>query len=156
MTTDTAKKNSPSSSAPGNGAGQEAAENGVANPFAEAMSTWMSPNAFQSGNADNLSAMSEASGAAMKGAMGFFQETSRFMSERLKKDVETMQALSGCRTPEDFFRVQAEFFDTAIRDYSDETSKVAKLVAETTQGACEPLQDRTAAVLHKMQSKSSD
>ncbi len=89
----------------------------------------------------------------MKGAMGLFQETGRFVSDRIQKDVDALRALGACRSPEDYFRVQADFFDTAIRDYADETSKVAQLAAETTQCAYGPLQERTSKVLHDMQAE---
>lgn len=157
MSTNTASKSGPSASGGSDARnGAKEASNGQANPFAAMMSTWMSPNAFQSGSAENMTAFSEASTAMMKGTMGLFQETSRFVSDRLTKDLGAMQAFGGCRSPEDIFRVQAEFFDTAIRDYSDEASKVAQIAAETTRCTCEPLQERTTAVLHDMQGKEAD
>lgn len=112
--------------------------------FHEVVSGWMSSSPFQAGGVENLNAMSKASGEAMRGAMDILQETGRFVTDRLQKDIGMWRSLGGCRTPEDYFRLHAEFLEAAIRDYADETSKVARMAAETTQCACRPLQERTS------------
>lgn len=101
-------------------------------------------------HARNANAFLKASTAALQGTMQMFQETSRFVSERLKKDVETARAFTTCRTGEDYFRVQSAYFDEAVRDYGDEAAKVAHIAADVTQTACKPLEDRTKEALHSI------
>lgn len=48
----------------------------------------------------------------------------RFIARRLEEDMKAQQALLACRSPEDVLRVQADYFRTAVAQYSAETGRV--------------------------------
>lgn len=51
-------------------------------------------------------------------------ESGRFIATRLEEDMKAQQALIACRTPEDVLRLQADYFRTALAQYSAETGRV--------------------------------
>lgn len=119
-------------------------------PFASIFDPWLKQTEMSWVSSRNANAFSQASAAGVKGMMELFQESGRFMSERMKKDMATMKALTECRNGEDYYRVQADFFDGMVRDYADEMAKVTHLAADATHCACKPLEDRTKEALHSI------
>lgn len=119
-------------------------------PFASLIDPWLRQSEMKWVQERNTNALTESSTATFNGAMGLFHETGRFFSERLKKDMETYRALSECKTHEDYYRVQADFFDQTLRDYADEMARFIHLAADFTQTAYKPLEDRTKEALHSV------
>ena len=70
-------------------------------PFASVLDPWLKQSEMHWTSARNANAVNQASAAATKGFMDLIQETSQFFSTRLKKDMDTLSAFAGCRTPPD-------------------------------------------------------
>lgn len=88
-----------------------------------------------------LEQVSEAAAAATAGQAAMFeqamklpQEFSRFYTHRMSRDLETMQALSRCRSPVDLVNVWTEAAQAAAEDYRSEMTRVIELVANSTNG----------------------
>jgi hypothetical protein len=60
-------------------------------------------------------------------------ESARFVADRFRQDLETQQAILGCRKPEDLLRLQAEFYQKAIEQYTSEATRVAQLMSKATK-----------------------
>ena len=58
-------------------------------------------------------------------------ESVRFMTERLEKDKETQKALLACKSPTDLMQVQAEFYQEALSDYTEQTTRMLGLMSQT-------------------------
>jgi hypothetical protein len=58
-----------------------------------------------------------------------------FVQRRLKHDAELAQTLGAAKTPQDAYAAYHDFFDTAVREYSDEFTALATLYAEQTKEA---------------------
>jgi hypothetical protein len=72
--------------------------------------------------AENASAMFETALAAPL-------ELSRFCAHRMGRDLETMQAISRCRTPAELIGVWTEAAQAAAEDYRDEVTRMMDIVA---------------------------
>ncbi len=57
------------------------------------------------------------------------REGARFMTERLQKDLETQQAMLSCKSPTELLQLQAEFYQSAMSDYSAEATRMLTLMA---------------------------
>ncbi|GEM_PF-7054801 len=77
----------------------------------------------------NFEIAQTAGQAMLQGALGMGQELSNFISGRMKKDVEAVKAISGCRSLSDVCRAQADFLGEAARDYADQTSRMLNMGA---------------------------
>jgi hypothetical protein len=54
-------------------------------------------------------------------------KSGRFVARRLEEDMKAQQALLACSTPEDVLRVQADYYRTAIAQYSAETGRIVEV-----------------------------
>ena len=57
-------------------------------------------------------------------------EWGRFVTDRLHQDIETQQAMLNCKTPADVMRVQTEFYQTAVKQYSEETMRLMQMMSD--------------------------
>lgn len=71
--------------------------------------------------------------------MDMFSESARFMTERLRTDLETQKALMACKTPAELVEVQAEFLNTAMRQYADEAARFVDMTAQASKDIAEDL-----------------
>lgn len=62
-------------------------------------------------------------------------EVVSFLSDRIKEDVKTQQALLHCKSPQDVQRVQLEFLEKAREQYTAETGKLLKIGLDKLPGA---------------------
>ena len=60
------------------------------------------------------------------------QESARFMTERLQKDLETQQAMLSCKSPAELLQLQADFYQSALADYTEETTRMLKLMSKAS------------------------
>lgn len=78
-------------------------------------------------------------------------ESAGFMDRRWKRDVELLEKVWACRSPQELLRVQSEFFQKALVDYMKEAGKLADMETEAgvaemealdegAREACEPVQ----------------
>ena len=80
------------------------------------------------GVADMTAAMMAANPALAKSWATLMNESARFLSERLQKDLDAQKALLACKTPAEVVEVQTEFFRKAMTDYSDEAQRMFKIM----------------------------
>jgi hypothetical protein len=62
-------------------------------------------------------------------------ESATFMGRRWKRDVELLEKVWACRSPQELLQVQSEFFQKALVDYMKEAGKLADM--ETEAGVAE-------------------
>lgn len=58
-------------------------------------------------------------------------ESARFMTERLQKDMETQKALLSCKSPTELMQLQTEFYQEALSDYTEQTTRMLQLMSQT-------------------------
>ena len=56
-----------------------------------------------------------------------------FLQRRLQRDAELAQRLGSVKAPQDAYEAYHDFFDLAVREYSDEFSALATLYADQTK-----------------------
>jgi hypothetical protein len=54
-------------------------------------------------------------------------ESARFLTDRLRRDLEAQKALMACKTPAELIQVQAEFMRTAVKQYADEAARICEM-----------------------------
>lgn len=69
--------------------------------------------------------------AAAKVWQDILTESARFMTERLQKDMETQKAMLACKSPAELMQVQADFYQQAMSDYSEEANRMFQLMSQT-------------------------
>lgn len=61
---------------------------------------------------------------SMKRLVASSQELTRFYSERMKKDLSFMNALTSCKTPQDLTEVWYNAASSAVHDYANEFDRI--------------------------------
>ena len=77
-----------------------------------------------------MQTMESARSAMMEGMSRVQREIADFVSERIRQDMETQQALLRCKTLDEVRDVQSGFFKTAMDQYAAEATKLMKLGTE--------------------------
>jgi hypothetical protein len=85
-----------------------------------------------------MQSMEAAGQAMMDGVTKLQKELVDFVSERIRQDVETQQAMLRCRSFDDMRDLQTRFFQTAVDQYSAEANRLMKLGSEIVQRSLEP------------------
>jgi len=81
-----------------------------------------------------LGAAADRSRAAFaQGAQAWQEESLRFLSERLRRDGQTLDELRNCRTYAEMLQVQHRWMFDAGQSYADEAVRLSRLVAEIAQ-----------------------
>ena len=65
------------------------------------------------------------------GATAWFEimrESGRFIARRLEEDLKAQQALLASRTAEDIMRVQADYYRTAMEQYTAESGRMMGII----------------------------
>lgn len=81
---------------------------------------------------------SRASRACFKCAAEYNQEWTDFVTSRLKKDVEAVQATIRSKTGEEAMKAQTDFVNELLKDYAEETTRIFALGAEAFKEAFAP------------------
>ncbi len=131
---------SPTSDAP------EVTENG--------MFPLLDPSELSKLGSRNMEVATRAARAYFNGATKLNQEMMGFISNRMKKDMETTQTIMTSKTSEQAFHCQAEFVEGAIRDYAEEASKLLNLAADMAHETLLPVEARTEEVLHSIDERA--
>ncbi len=63
------------------------------------------------------------------------QECVRFLTRRLEKDFAAQQSFLACKSPLDVVRLQTEFCQTALEDYTEEASRMVGILAKANGAA---------------------
>lgn len=84
----------------------------------------------------SVAAMSQAMLAANPALAGIWSElaseSARFVSQRLQEDIKAQTAMLACKTPADLAKLQAEFFQTAMSQYTEEVYRIADIMLKAT------------------------
>lgn len=70
------------------------------------------------------------------------QESVRFLTRRLEKDFAAQQSFLTCKSPLDVVRLQTEFCQTALEDYSEEATRMVEILAAANGAATARPRDR--------------
>ncbi|MEM9911384.1 MAG: phasin family protein [Pseudomonadota bacterium] len=89
-----------------------------------------------------LTAMLDANPMA-KAWMAMMSESTRFVTERLRHDIEMQTAMLACKTPVDLMKLQSEFYAAAMAQYMDETAKMFHMMSEATKVTTERMAPTT-------------
>lgn len=92
-----------------------------------------SENAFVNVSANQQEAMDgfmEMSQAIFNGLVEYNKELTNFIAGRVVTDLELQQRLFDCKSVEDVTKLQGEFVETAMSQYSEEAQKLAKMGAD--------------------------
>ncbi len=81
-------------------------------------------------NAKRPSAVTAVAPEAIDSWQEIATEWGRFVTDRLQKDIETQRAMLDCRSPSELMKVQTEFYQTAIQQYSEETMRLMQMMSE--------------------------
>ncbi len=76
--------------------------------------------------------------AWLAGAGRIQNEALGFLNGRLEKGLETARELGNCRTPTEYFEVQAKFTDDAVTDWLAESQKMFELFGEVARKTAQP------------------
>lgn len=74
---------------------------------------------------------------AARAWMDLVAEGSRFVTDRLRQDLETQKAILECKTPAELLQVQTEFFKAAMEQYAGEASRFYDILAKATGDSIE-------------------
>ena len=97
-----------------------------------------------SGEAFNYGFLVEANQRAFtrwfQGLSELSQEITQFTQNRLREDMAAWSTLAGCKSPEDAFECQRRFAEKATSQYSDEITKLSRLMASLAADGLTSLQ----------------
>lgn len=98
-------------------------------------------------NRRSLEAFIRANAAVLDGMAALSAELLAFGNKRLTANIERSQSLACCQDFEQAFRVQTEFFQSAVQQYLDQANNVMEIMAAISRSFWSPLdaQDEEAA-----------
>jgi phasin protein len=64
-----------------------------------------------------------------------------FLNERLEKSLAVARELGNCKTPAEFFEVQAKYADGALADWFAESQKMAQLLGDIAKESASPTRE---------------
>jgi hypothetical protein len=96
-----------------------------------------------------LSAMAEVNTRLYESIATANREWTSFVNRRLKEDLAVPQQLAECRTPQDLFRVYAQFFQNACSQYQSRLEQMTKFSQSITENTMQALQSRPGETMRK-------
>lgn len=81
------------------------------------------------GAAEVTSAMAAAAPIAPDALLKVMNESAQFVMARLQRDLETQKALLSCKSPAELLKVQTDFYQTAMQDYSKEAARMFEMMS---------------------------
>ncbi|MFN3834403.1 MAG: phasin family protein [Glycocaulis sp.] len=88
----------------------------------------------------NMEMLAEAGQEMTSGMREASKAMQEFLGARLKKDVEAARQFADCRTPDEFWRAQCNFFEDAVKDYSKEAARMIEIASSATLGFAQPVE----------------
>lgn len=79
---------------------------------------------------DLMTPMTAFGPKAVEAWQEIINESVSFMTERLEKDLETQRALLNCKTPADLLKVQTDFLESTMAQYSEGAKRFMNLMAK--------------------------
>ena len=96
-----------------------------------------------------LSAMAEVNTRLYESIAAANREWTSFVNRRLKEDLAVPQQLAECRTPQDLYRVYAQFFQNACSQYQSGLEQMTKFSQSIAENALQTLQSRPGETMRK-------
>ena len=115
-------------------------------------SNWMMPSSVEAMmqiQRPTLSAVAQVNTALYESIAAANREWTSFVNKRLKEDLAVPQQLAECRTPQDFYRVYAQFFQNACSQYQSGLEQMTKFSQSMTENALHALQSRPEEPMRK-------
>ncbi|MGY6533258.1 phasin family protein [Glycocaulis sp.] len=97
-------------------------------------------NAIMEMGSRNMEMFAEAGQEMTSGMREASKAMQDFLGTRLKKDVEAARLFADCRTPDEFWRAQCNFFEDAVKDYSKEAARMIEIASSATLGFAQPVE----------------
>ena len=107
------------------------------------VSTWMTPFGLETMmdmQRPTFTAMAEVNTKLYESLAAANREWASFLNQRLKEGLAVSQQLAECRSPQDFYRVYAQFLQNACSHYQAGLEQMTKLSQSITENALQPLQ----------------
>jgi len=102
----------------------------------------------------NLEAFVEANEAIMKGIATLNAEMIAFGNKRVLENVERSESLWHCEDPEQAFRLQFNFFQSAMQQYLDQANNMMAIMSRMAEDFWAPLGARTTESLRSLDEES--
>lgn len=112
--------------------------------------------AFVGKNGENVTAVMSASEAMFSGLAQMSQEILGFAGTRLQADMECAEDFARAKSPEELFEKQCSFARRAAEQYAEETSKLIAMMARIQQSCWAPMEERTKAALHGLDTTNGE
>jgi hypothetical protein len=80
-----------------------------------------------------IAAMMAVNPVAAKVWPNIMSESARFLTDRLQQDLDTQKALLACKSPTELMQVQAEFFRSAMEQYTDYATRLYTRMSTTAK-----------------------
>jgi len=80
-------------------------------------------------NRQSMESFTRANAAVLEGMAALSAEMLAFGNKRFSANVERSQTLAGCQDMEQAFKVQTEFFESAVRQYLDQANQVMAIMS---------------------------
>ncbi len=108
------------------------------------------PAAFIDENSDSLKAFVQANEVILNGMATLNAEMVAFGTKRLRENVERSESLTGCKDPEQAFRVQFNFLEAATQQYLEQANNMMTIMTTFTRDFWAPMQERTSEALRDL------
>jgi hypothetical protein len=79
-------------------------------------------------------AFSQAGEACFRACVDWQQEVARFVGARLAADKRAQESLAVCSTFTDVLKVQQEWASAAVKEYTEEATRLAEIASRSFQG----------------------
>ncbi len=88
---------------------------------------------------DSLQSMMRSYSTWLETTVKLQSEAARFVTERVRKDMEMPSRLAACGSPQDIYQEQLDFASTLFSDYTDEGQKIAGILSKAAENGGSPL-----------------
>lgn len=104
-------------------------------------------------NSENLDALMRANDALMSAVLELTQEILAFNATRLQENVRRSQTLMSSKDPEEAFRAQSEFFQSALQQYVEQTGKMLALMTKMNRECWAPWEARVKEAIQGLEKR---
>ena len=101
-------------------------------------------------NEETLAAMLKANEAMLEGMIALQREILEFGTARLHQDMEIQGELAKCKDLQEAWKMQAEFAQKAMQQYSAQTAKLVDLSAKISRECWGPFEAATRTALQQV------
>ena len=105
-------------------------------------------------NGNMFETATKAGRAYVDAAVEINKEIMNFASTRVREDVVSAHSLINSKNSEEAFLVQADFVETAIKEYADEGARLMHIAASAAKKILTPFEDQALDALHELQDQT--